>query len=140
MADTDPPGNDHTASESARTPKPAKSLLTNPILRNQPNPESATLFMGNLPFDATEEAIRDLIEGNAEARKPRPERRQEEDKDANTGAEEGANADDRDAEGGVVDAEAAAAAKEEQAYRGGRKSGLRKVRLGAFEDTGRCKG
>lgn len=30
--------------------------------------------------------------------------------------------------------------KAEQAYRGGRKSGLRKVRLGAFEDTGRCKG
>jgi hypothetical protein len=25
-------------------------------------------------------------------------------------------------------------------HRGGRKAGLRKVRLGAFEDTGRCKG
>jgi hypothetical protein len=30
--------------------------------------------------------------------------------------------------------------KKKEANRGGKVSGLRKVRLGAFEDTGRCKG
>lgn len=49
---------------------------------------------------------------------------------------------DDEAEGDTEDAaeELDEETKAEQAYRGGRKSGLRKVRLGAFEDTGRCKG
>ena len=77
--------------------------------------------MGNLPFDATEQALRDLVESNAadtigDTEKP-VRREDEEEKESGEG------------EKTVPDS-----------GRGGKKSGLRKVRLGAFEDTGRCKG
>lgn len=97
-------GDDHSAIANARTPKPL-STKAQDIGSSSKRPETSTLYMGNLPFDATEEALRDLIEGNA------PERE-------------------------IVDEEGA----EEIGARGGKKSGLKKVRLAAFEDTGRCKG
>ena len=97
-------GDDHEANPNALIPKGIKPSVAK---KGKPNhPETATLFVGNLPFDATEEGIRDLVEANAEA---------------------SSTADEPDAQ---VD----------QNTRGGKKSGLRKVRLGAFEDTGRCKG
>ncbi|OWZ59718.1 hypothetical protein LQV05_000677 [Cryptococcus neoformans] len=97
-------GDDHNPTANARTPKPL-STKAQDIGSSSKRPETSTLYMGNLPFDATEEALRDLIEGNA------PDRE-------------------------VVDEEGA----EEIGARGGKKSGLKKVRLAAFEDTGRCKG
>ncbi|EIW70118.1 hypothetical protein TREMEDRAFT_68494 [Tremella mesenterica DSM 1558] len=101
-------GDDFKADPNARTPKP----LVIPGLGKQTNPESATLFVGNLPFDATEEGLRDMIEGNALIPDPATTDNQE-DEDEDIGEKQG---------------------------RGGKNSGLRKVRLGAFEDTGRCKG
>lgn len=98
-------GDDYKADPNARTPKPAHI----PGLGKQTRPESSTLFVGNLPFDATEEALRDFVEENAEAPEPR-----DDDSDDQKVRQDGG--------------------------RGGKKSGLRKVRLGAFEDTGRCKG
>nr|XP_018259767.1 RNA-binding protein rnp24 [Kwoniella dejecticola CBS 10117]OBR81925.1 RNA-binding protein rnp24 [Kwoniella dejecticola CBS 10117] len=74
-------GDDHSATPNARTPKPL-STKAEDLGSSSRRPETSSLYMGNLPFDATELAIRDLVE----------------------------------------------------------KSGLKKVRLGAFEDTGRCKG
>lgn len=75
--------------------------------------------------------MRDLIEGNAAALRPKKkvEGSEEEDEEDKEGEGEDKEEDEQDEE-----------EKEEQAYRGGRKSGLRKVRLGAFEDTGKCKG
>jgi hypothetical protein len=73
--------------------------------------------MGNLPFDATEEAVRDMLESYALTVEV-----------AGAGGEH-----EGEDEGAVV-------GKEEAGKRSGRKSGLRKVRLGQFEDTGRCKG
>lgn len=101
------------------------------ILKKQIHKESATLFMGNLPFDATEEALRDLIEEHAEG--------------ASTPAAKAESQPAEDQENVAADPEEGADAetKEGQVYidkRGGKLSGLRKVRLGAFEDTGRCKG
>lgn len=81
------------------------------------------MFVGNLPFDTTEEGLRDLIEGNAAARSAKKE-----------GEKESARPEGED-EPAHEDAE-----KKVVSDRGGKNSGLRKVRLGAFEDTGRCKG
>lgn len=89
--------------------------------------------MGNLPFDATEQLVRDHIEGHASSSTT----------PAAPEADEGD--DDDEAEGEAVedgDGEAKKSGEdiEKIGVRGGEKSGLRKVRLGAFEDTGRCKG
>ncbi|KAK6906551.1 hypothetical protein I203_100536 [Kwoniella mangroviensis CBS 8507] len=99
-------GDDHGPTPNARTPKPL-STKAEDLGSSSRRPETSSLYMGNLPFDATELAIRDQIEENAVERE-QPSEEQE--------------------------------ALEEIGERGGKKSGLKKVRLGAFEDTGRCKG
>ena len=89
------------------------------------------MFVGNLPFDATEEGLRDMIEASAASAsstaggrvKPEPESDSDEEDE-----------DDEEAE------EKKGGGKKKEVNRGGKVSGLRKVRLGAFEDTGRCKG
>ena len=89
------------------------------------------MFVGNLPFDATEEGLRDMIEASAASAsfsaggrgKPEPESDSDEDDEEDEDAEEKKGGD-----------------KKKETNRGGKVSGLRKVRLGAFEDTGRCKG
>ena len=91
--------------------------------------------MGNLPFDATEDGLRDMIEASAAG--------------AGTGAGAGgkgkskaeSESEDEKEEEEVKEEETTEKEKElKGANRGGKLSGLRKVRLGAFEDTGRCKG
>ncbi|WVO17509.1 hypothetical protein L204_105202 [Cryptococcus depauperatus] len=98
-------GDDHNPTPNARTPKPL-STKAEDLGSSSKRPETATLYMGNLPFDLTEESLRDLIEENASETESK-------------GDEE---------------------AEEEIGPRGGKKSGLKKVRLAQFEDTGRCKG
>jgi len=96
------------------------------------------LFVGNLPFDATEEGLRDMIEASAAS-------------SSSSGGPRGGNAkaepesdseSENESEGEEEEKEDGEEKKKEekQANRGGKLSGLRKVRLGAFEDTGRCKG
>ncbi|WVQ95640.1 hypothetical protein IAU59_002738 [Kwoniella sp. CBS 9459] len=99
-------GDDHTAQPTARTPKPLSTKAEDLGASSSKRPETSSLYFGNLPFDATEQGLRDLVEGNAAER-------------------EGAELDE---------------GAENIGERGGKKSGLKKVRLGAFEDTGRCKG
>ncbi|CAK9780297.1 unnamed protein product [Cutaneotrichosporon oleaginosum] len=98
----------------------------------QKHAESSTLFIGNLPFDTTEEELRDLIETNC----------------ADLIAEqEEAEAEAADEEDEEMDEEAREAAREKRAKealtkgkRGSAKAGLIKTRVAQFEDTGRCKG
>lgn len=124
-------GNDYTPKPDARTPKPVKPKG----LDKQVHPESSTVFVGNLPFDATEEGLRDMIEANAAAAaaaggskpKSREPGSSTEDAKPEPSAEAGVD--------GEGETEVVAGPS-----RGGKNSGLRKVRLGAFEDTGRCKG
>jgi RNA recognition motif-containing protein len=125
-------GNDYAADPNARTPKPDRPKadpMAASILKRQQHPEGPTLFMGNLPFDATEEAIRDMIEEHST--EPAP-------------AAKPAAGEDEAEEKPEVEEDGQGEGEEKQAEpentRGGKKSGLRKVRLGAFEDTGRCKG
>ena len=124
-------GNDYAADPNARTPKPDRPKadpMAAGILKRQQHPEGPTLFMGNLPFDATEEAIRDMIEEHAAEPIPVAKPAAEGDEDEET---------EEVKEGGEEEADKPT---EPENTRGGKKSGLRKVRLGAFEDTGRCKG
>lgn len=76
------------------------------ILQAQRNPAGPTLFMGNLSFETTEAAIRELLDGSAQRRYL-----QEHENDAE-------DARDADPPG----------------------AGIKKIRMGTFEDTGKCKG
>ncbi|WFD43920.1 Nucleolar protein 13 [Malassezia psittaci] len=80
------------------------------ILHAQRNPPAPTLFVGNLSFETTEESIRELIEGSAQRRK-----QQDGDQDRSDDAENNSNSNASSA-------------------------GIKKIRMGAFEDTGKCKG
>jgi RNA recognition motif-containing protein len=131
----DKTGNDHTSNPEARTPKPIKQKG----IEKQPHGESSTLFVGNLPFDATEDGLRDMIEASAasasgsaggagakgKSKKAESDSDDEAEEEKEDVKEEGDKEKEKELKG---------------ANRGGKLSGLRKVRLGAFEDTGRCKG
>ena len=122
-------GDDHKADPNARTPKPLKIQgIPASLASKQHHAESATLFVGNLPFDATEAGLRDLIEGNAAPQAISAESVQIFPPEK---AEEDAEFDEE---------EKTEKPKDLDADRGGLNSGLRKARVAAFEDTGKCKG
>ncbi|KAH7876429.1 uncharacterized protein C8R40DRAFT_1042862 [Lentinula edodes] len=84
------------------------------ILRIQKQPPAPTLFFGNLPFETTEDNIRQLLD--AHRKKPR--------KDKDSKKEEEDVEEEKDEGKGE---------KEEENW-------IRKIRLGTFEDSGLCKG
>jgi ribosomal protein L12E/L44/L45/RPP1/RPP2 len=108
-------------------------------LEKQPHGESATLFVGNLPFDATEEGLRDMIEASAAAAGSGAPATATA-KGKSNAADSDSDSDEDDEEEKEEKDEKPEEKQEKGANRGGKLSGLRKVRLGAFEDTGRCKG
>lgn len=95
------------------------------MLAKQKHGESSTLFIGNLPFDCTEEELRDLVETNTQEVFVPPKEDDEDD--------EGEGKDGEGEDGEEKPAQATSS-------RAGIKSGLLKTRVGQFEDTGRCKG
>lgn len=130
-------GNDHKANPNARTLKTIPSGPGTTAVGKQKHAESSTLFIGNLPFDATEEELRELIETNCAALIAEEEEAEAE-SEAKSEAEDGAE---------EMDEEAREAAREKRAKealtkgkRGSAKAGLIKTRVAQFEDTGRCKG
>lgn len=127
-------GDDHKADPNART---IKALPSGPgtvpgVLAKQKHAESSTLFIGNLPFDVTEEELRDFLEGNAMEVLPTGDEEEEEEEKADEDEE---MAEEGEGEEGTRKPKPAAPSK-----RAGAKSGLLKTRVGQFEDTGRCKG
>lgn len=83
------------------------------ILATQKQPPGPTLFMGNLGFETTEQSIREMLESHREKK--------------------------------VEAADEPPAEVEEQTQPTDEKkkrdtSWIRKIRLGTFEDTGKCKG
>ncbi|KAJ3788165.1 hypothetical protein GGU10DRAFT_413090 [Lentinula aff. detonsa] len=97
-----------TVEESSGGKTHSKTALK--ILRAQKQPPAPTLFFGNLPFETTDDNIRQLLD--AHRKKPskgRADRMEEED-----GTEK---------------------SKEE-----GEENWIRRIRLGTFEDSGLCKG
>lgn len=83
------------------------------ILRSQKQPAAPTLFMGNLGFQATEESIIDLFTRNWVKPKAKPE--SEEEKEGGDQAKDDGKGKEKDKR-------------------------IKKIRLGTFEDTGKCKG
>ncbi|KIK29179.1 hypothetical protein PISMIDRAFT_27153 [Pisolithus microcarpus 441] len=80
------------------------------ILLNQKQPPAPSLFLGNLGFDVTEDSIRELFESHPSSKH---------------GASAKEKSKDEDTDG--VECE-------------GNETGIRKIRMGTFEDSGKCKG
>ena len=89
------------------------------ILAAQKQPPGPTLFFGNLGFEATEDSIRQLLE--AHRKKP---------VETPTGDDKDESAEDEEEDG---DSKVKSRGKKEDKW-------IRKVRLGTFEDSGKCKG
>jgi hypothetical protein len=105
--------------------------------------------MGNLDFAATEDEIRDLVENNAikaaqgtsiatGKKRKRADEVEEGDDQAKDAAESSDDDDEKDEEKAVKTGQPQGSNATKS--RGGQVSGLVKVRLGQFQDTGRCKG
>lgn len=88
---------------SSNTPS-AHTKTAQKILRAQKQPAGPTLFIGNLGFEATEDAIRDMLESHR------------------------------------VRVRHAAPNEDENADAAASDKWIRKVRMGTFEDSGKCKG
>ncbi|EPT03662.1 hypothetical protein FOMPIDRAFT_1035281 [Fomitopsis schrenkii] len=82
------------------------------ILRAQKHPAGPTLFLGNLGFETTDQSVRQLFDSHRAKPPAKPQ------SGADSGAEE------------IADAETDAKPK----------PWIRKVRMGTFEDSGKCKG
>lgn len=88
------------------------------ILSSQKQPPAPCLFLGNLGFEATEERIKEMIEGHAKTlaeKHNNKSKKEKKEKDADLTDEKP----DEDVKADV---------------------GIRKIRMGTFEDSGLCKG
>lgn len=108
------PAADADTSASAKPNLSGHTKTAQKILRVQKHPAGPTLFLGNLGFETTEQSIRQLFDSH---RAKPPAKPQSEADDPDLAAEENADAD--------ADA---------------KKPWIRKVRMGTFEDSGKCKG
>ncbi|KZT62766.1 hypothetical protein CALCODRAFT_489248 [Calocera cornea HHB12733] len=97
--------------EEGAAPKSALTKTAQKILKAQKHPPGPTLFMGNLGFETTMESIKEMLEGHHKTAHAAKKVVVDKDEDTKEG-------DDKD----LPDL------------------GLRKIRLGTFEDTGVCKG
>ena len=134
-------GDDFTAQPDARTPKPL-SVPAGAIPKNQLHKESSSLFMGNLPFDATEDEIRDFVEQNVKqhTKETRGVKGGDDDEDSSDSEKE----DESDAEGSGSDDESGSDDGDDEKKPVNTiptsSCGLKKVRMPTFEDSGKCKG
>lgn len=142
------PGDDYGAKPDARTPKPVTSIPAGALPKSQPHNASSTLFMGNLPFDATEEAIWDFVERNAvEATKGRKKSKKGKSRRGKKGDPEGSESESESEDESEDEAAPEEELNDEDAKailgnksRQSQASGLRRVRMPLFEDSGKCKG
>lgn len=115
-----PPTNEETpgASNTSNT-QVGQSKTAQKILASQKQPPIPCLFLGNLGFEATDQKIRDMIEGHAIAlAQKKLLKKKPKEKDADLlGLEE-----EDDMQSAETD------------------TGIKKVRMGTFEDSGLCKG
>lgn len=125
-ATTNEDGTTTTTTEAAASnlgaPRTGLSKISQKILAAQKQPPGPTLFLGNLGFEATEDSIRQLLE--AHRKKPA---------EAPTANGEGESADDKEAGN---DSQVKSGGKEPQKE----DKWIRKIRMGTFEDSGKCKG
>lgn len=103
---------DEDASGSPSKSSQGLTKTAQKILSSQKQPPGQTLFLGNLGFETTEAAIKEML--NAHRPKGKAPAKKAEDGDEGDGSEKTG-----EKEAGI---------------------GIRKVRMGTFEDTGLCKG
>jgi len=85
------------------------------ILSAQKQPAGPTLFLGNLSFETTEQSIRDMFGRNSRPAKAKKRKGDSGD----SGSDDG---------------------MDDKATNPAKSAGIRKIRMGTFEDTGKCKG
>lgn len=137
------------------------------ILRAQRNPAAPTLFVGNLSFNSDEEGLRELFEASAKARdawkkaekgekkkakkvEKKKGKKGKKGKKAESGSDSDSDSDgssssssEEEAESSDEDSDEDESSEEEEGedekdtVRG---AGIRKIRMGTFEDSGKCKG
>lgn len=147
----------------AAPPPPTLNRTARKILSRQKNPAGPTLFLGNLGFETTVDDIRDMFDRNqrrgrewAKGGVANDEDEEREGGAENVGEREGQKEEDNDeaasqGEGGDEKKAGGDKEKRDQKKRKREKgapldlakakdAGIRKVRLGTFEDSGKCKG
>lgn len=92
------------------------------ILKSQKQPACPCLFLGNLGFEATNESVREMFERNALSQ------------DRWVQKDRGKKVTGKDVD---LDEDGPGDGEERKEEKG---VGVRKVRLGTFEDSGNCKG
>ncbi|ETS59736.1 hypothetical protein PaG_06258 [Moesziomyces aphidis] len=136
------------------------------ILRAQKNAPSMTLFLGNLSFNTTEQGVRELFDASAQRRNPRTAKNKKQKKErkptkasSSSSSSSDSESDESDSDSDSSessdadsdsDSESGAAVKDEtkEGVKSGSSgdvvpsaAGIRKVRLGTFEDAPtKCKG
>lgn len=160
-------GDDYQPAADARTPKPLLSIKAGAIPKKMPHAESTSIFVGNLDFKSTEEELFTLIEDNFKAarapsapkrgKKVKAESGSESDSDEDDQEEDKAEEEEEEEEKDEMEVDEPAGDDEEKdegdtpdqtdvtKVNKGKPvtkavSGLKKVRMPLFEDSGRCKG
>ncbi|PWN45223.1 hypothetical protein IE81DRAFT_285961 [Ceraceosorus guamensis] len=149
LATTQPEGDAGDGNVKATSGSRGRTGLTKTaqkILRAQRNAPCETLFVGNLSFATTETSLRELVEGAAQARQERAPKESlagdaSDDAKAKADHDDASNESRADAEG-VHTKEDTRKRKREQPARPNevRGAGIRKIRMGEFEGTNKCKG
>jgi hypothetical protein len=128
--------NGETSGTSAEKGPSTLSKTARRILDKQKNPPSPTLFLGNLGFEIEEEMIREMFEVHASTnrnwqskkgvpkRKPRKKREEKNQEEDGSGSESSSSASESEPE-----------QEPEKPV-----AGIRRIRIGTFEDSGKCKG
>lgn len=119
-----------TPSSSSAAGTTGLSKFSQKVLKRQKQPPAPTLFMGNLGFEATADSIRAMIEAHEKVRDDKAKARKK-----NAEKEKGKKKNDEmDIEDGKSEGEGDNDEEERKEV------SLVKVRVGTFEDSGKCKG
>jgi RNA recognition motif-containing protein len=128
------------------------------ILRAQKHSPGPTLFIGNLSFNSTEDGLREMIERSAAARDEWSNGKAKRKVERKKVKKEGGMNDGGDSEGSSSEGESSDEGEDDEIKKeddaaqvkdkkkkstkadGLRGAGIRKIRMGQFEDTGKCKG
>ncbi|BGP31346.1 Nucleolar protein 13 [Rhodotorula toruloides] len=145
----------HPSAPAATTAEAPATLnrTARKILSRQKNPAGPTLFLGNLGFETTVEDIRDMFDRNQRRGREWAKGGVEEDEEEGKAeeGEEGEKKEDEEASEGEDGEEKPKSDKKREQKKKREKgapldlakakdAGIRKVRLGTFEDSGKCKG
>lgn len=123
------PGTDVKTTDSSLAQR-IHSKSAQKVLRAQKQPPAPTLFVGNLPFETTEEDIRHLFESHRPVKKAAAKESDDESEEDKEEHDEEEDSDD----------ESTKEKKKSKSKTAKKDDFILKIRMGTFEDTGACKG